>query len=142
MEFVCEMPIRFGDIDQAGIVYAPNFLHYYHCAFEQFFGEAHGVPYSEWLRQRRVGFPTVQVKAGFQVPLLYGDPLEIALTVPRIGSSSVDFRFEGRKKGQLCAWSVDTKVCVNMDTLQSVPLPDDLVEVLGRHQPPTSESQS
>jgi len=37
MAFVSHLKIRFGDIDRAGIVYYPRFLHYFHVALEEFF---------------------------------------------------------------------------------------------------------
>jgi 4-hydroxybenzoyl-CoA thioesterase len=34
MAFRSQLKIRFGDIDHAGIVYYPRFLHYFHVALE------------------------------------------------------------------------------------------------------------
>ena len=37
MAFRSQLKIRFGDIDRAGIVYYPRFMHYFHVALEEFF---------------------------------------------------------------------------------------------------------
>jgi len=37
MTFRSQLKIRFGDIDRAGIVYFPRFMHYFHVALEEFF---------------------------------------------------------------------------------------------------------
>ncbi len=44
MAFHTRIKVRFGDEDHAGIVYFPRFLHFFHCAFEDFFDEQ-GHPY-------------------------------------------------------------------------------------------------
>ncbi len=46
MAFRSLLKVRFGDIDHAGIVYYPRFLHYFHVALEEFFGSRVGVDYS------------------------------------------------------------------------------------------------
>ena len=33
--FVFALPVRFADVDHAGIVYYPRFFHYFHVAFEE-----------------------------------------------------------------------------------------------------------
>ena len=45
MAFRSRLKIRFGDIDHAGIVYYPRFLHYFHVALEEFFGQQLGIDY-------------------------------------------------------------------------------------------------
>ncbi len=133
--FSLEVPIRFGDIDRAGIVYYPNYFHYYHVAFEEFFQAAHGMCYADWISLRRIGFPTVHVVADFGAPLRYGDPLRIDVAIPRVGDSSVDFRFFARgAEDKVCARATVTKVCVHMDKLRPEPIPQDLREVFGRCQ--------
>lgn len=133
MEFVQRMPIRFADVDAAGIVYYPRFFHYYHQVFEDFFGMAHGTPYPEWIRTRRLGFPTRHVESDFERPLRYGDDLQIALTVPRVGNTSIDFRFEARLGGSRAASAVIGKVCVDLDELHPTRVPDDLRGVVARY---------
>lgn len=132
VELSVQIPIRFADVDAAGIVYYPRFFHYYHSAFEEFFGLTHGTPYPEWIEKRRVGFPTRHLEADFQAPLRYGQDLSIAIHLPRIGERSVDFHFEARTP-ETAAWARITKVCVDMDTLKPCPLPDDLRPVLEQY---------
>ena len=134
MQYVQEFSVRFADVDAAGIVYYPKFFHYYHVAFEDFFGAAHGTPYPEWIRDHQIGFPTVHVEADFHSPLRYGDRAHITVSVPRLGKSSLDFRFETRLDGaRLAATARITKACVSMDNLSSCDLPADLREAFGRY---------
>lgn len=137
MEFWSELKVRFGELDPAGIVYYPNFFHYFHVAFEEFFGGTHGVPYSTWTQERRIGFPTVHTEADFEKPCQYGDDLGVAVTVPRLGRRSLDFRFEVRTHdGEPRAWARNTKVCVDMDTWQPREIPEDLRAVFEKYSQP------
>ena len=132
-QFIKNISIRFGDIDQAGIVYYPRIFHYYHYAFEDFFEAAHGTPYPDWIHKRRTGFPTVHVEADFLCPLRYGDALDIAVTTPRLGRRSVDFHFQVRQAETVAAWARVTKACVDMDELSPMDIPEDLRLVLQRY---------
>lgn len=76
--------VRFGDIDQAGIVYYPRFLHYCHVAMEELFSQRVGIGYPELLRDHRVGFPTVRLSADFRRPLRYGDRVEVAVELAQL----------------------------------------------------------
>ena len=40
MSYESRQPVRFSDIDRAGIVYYPRFFDYWHRAFEDFFAAA------------------------------------------------------------------------------------------------------
>jgi 4-hydroxybenzoyl-CoA thioesterase len=55
MKFSAEFSVRFGEIDQARVVYYPRFFHYFHQTFEEWFARALGVSY----------FPACASKASF-----------------------------------------------------------------------------
>ena len=88
MIFEFEKKVRFGEIDEAGIVYYPRFFNFYHLAMEEFFEKAVGVPYPEIIKGWKVGFPTVHVEADFLSPLKYGDVMLIAVSFAKVGRSS------------------------------------------------------
>src|SRR5687768_13915753 len=94
--FACEIPVRFGDVDHARIVYYPHFFHFCHVAMEELFAKAVGVPYHEVIGRERLGYPTVHIETDFEKTVGFGETLRMEVSVLRIGKSSVDFRFEGR----------------------------------------------
>lgn len=133
MPFRTRIAVRFGDVDHAGIVYYPRFFIYFHEAFEDFFDE-NGVKYPRLLDERRIGFPTVHIETDYQLPLRYGDALDIEVSVPRVGRSSAVFRYVGYRHGDgkhACTAEITT-VCVDMNTWQSREIPDDLRALFGR----------
>jgi len=125
MSYTTSIKVRFGDIDHAGIAYYPNLYHYLHIAFEEFFEEYLGTPYPSALDNERLGFPTVHVQTDFVAPIRYGDTLDITITVPRLGESSVDLLFKAVRRGdaEACLVSLHTVVAVDMTTLRPRAIP-------------------
>jgi YbgC/YbaW family acyl-CoA thioester hydrolase len=116
---------RFGDIDHAGIAYYPALLHYFHCAFEDWWAEELGYPYATLLVVDQVGFPAVSIKADFLSPIRYGDEPEVAVAPRRIGRTSVTFGFWMSTPRARPACRADiTTVAVDMRTMQKLPVPD------------------
>jgi YbgC/YbaW family acyl-CoA thioester hydrolase len=122
--FTTAIEVRFGDCDPAGIVYYPALYHYCHVAFEEAWRGALGTPYPELVARERLGFPTVHVETDFLSPARYGDTVAVDVSVTRVGASSVVFLFEGRVGGRAVLRSSHTKVCVDLDTLETVPIPE------------------
>jgi 4-hydroxybenzoyl-CoA thioesterase len=116
--------VRFGDCDPAGLVYYPVIFHYCHVAMEEFFAERCGIAYHALMNEERIGFPTVNVKAEFFVPLVYGDEAEVEIAVSSLGESSVTLEYSVRRvrDAVLCARAVQVHVCMNLDARRAVPL--------------------
>jgi len=86
------VPVCFADVDPAGIVYYPTFVHYLHLAMEEIFTAELGCPYSAYVAEHGMGFATVRLEVDFRGPLRYGDRAEIEVWVVRVGESSVEWR--------------------------------------------------
>ena len=136
MPFEFEKKVRFGEIDEAGIVYYPRFFDYYHLAMEEFFEHAVNVPYAEVIKQWKVGFPTVRVEADFFRPARFGEVIVIAMTFTRLGRSSVRMRYRARSKqdGSAIADAQLTTACVDMTTFRARMIPDNLRAIFERYR--------
>src|ERR1051325_288662 len=99
MAYRTRVPVRFGDVDKAGIVYYPRIFHYLHIAQEDFFADYVGTPYDRLIGEERMGFPTVSDSTDFLKTLNYGDLLEIAVHISRVGRSSARFEFRVYRAG-------------------------------------------
>lgn len=87
------IPIRFGDVDSAGIVYFPRFMHFCHVGMEEYFATVVGMPYPELVGEHRLGLPAVRSEAEHRRPIHYGDEVELEVAVTRVGGSSVEWRY-------------------------------------------------
>jgi 4-hydroxybenzoyl-CoA thioesterase len=126
MAFECRIPVRFGDIDYAKIVYYPRHLHFCHVAMEEMFENLIGIPYHEAITVEKVGYPTVKLDAEYVKPVGFGETVEMSVTVERIGNRSVDFHFEGRRAsdGELAFRVRSRAVATHMEDWHSVPVPE------------------
>jgi 4-hydroxybenzoyl-CoA thioesterase len=112
--FVFTTPVRFSDVDHAGIVYYPRFFHFFHLAFEELWRARLGArAYVELLDRDRVGFPAVRAECDYVLPLRFGDTADIELSIARLGNKSLTFRyrvFRAAEPGRERALAADGKV--------------------------------
>ena len=126
MPFSTRIKVRFGDVDPAGLVYYPRIFHYMHVAMEEFFAARCGVGYEKLMADERVGFPTVNVRAEFFAPLVYGDEADVEVFVSRVGQSSATFEYNVRRvrDGALCSRATHVQVAMDLDTRRATPIPE------------------
>ncbi len=126
--FETRFKIRFGEVDQAGIAYYPNVLHYCHVVFEEFFEHRVGTHYQRIVGDRHLGFPMVSLETTFHAPFRYGLEVRATLAVTRVGGKSTDWAYDffDAEDGTHLASSRNTTVAVDMRTFASRPVPDDL----------------
>ncbi len=134
MPFSTQITVRFADVDAAGLVYYPVLFHYCHVAMEEFFAACCGVAYHKLMADQRLGFPTVNARAEFFSPVVYGDELEVEVFVSRMGKSSATFeyRLRRRRDGEMCAAATLVQVSMNLDERRAVLIPDHLREIFAQ----------
>lgn len=132
-----ERPIRFQDIDAAGLLFFPTFLSYCHEAMESWCGALPG-GYAGLVGSERIGLPAVEVKASFHAPLRYGDVARIELTVEHVGTRSLKLRYQLSRaadpEAAVCAVIEQVVVCTDLNRMQSLTLPPALRALAEQHQ--------
>ena len=126
------LPVRFGHVDYAGIMFYPRFFDNFHTAMEDMFGDRLGTPYMTLLKERRIGFPTVHLETDFRKPFEFGDPMRLVVDVTKIGRSSTTLRYRGYN-GDEAEPSVEchgTVVAIDLDTFETLEFPPDIRKVL------------
>ena len=129
-----ERPIRFDEVDPAGIVFFARFMNYAHEAMENFFAEIEG-GYAGLILDRKTGLPTVRLEADFHVPLRYGDTARIETSCAKLGNTSATFvhRMKSAKSGDLCAIVRHVVVTVTLADLKPCPMPSDVRAMFAAH---------
>lgn len=133
MGFRAPIRVCFGDIDNAGIVYYPRVMHYFHLAMEEFFGSELKIDYAEVIHRRKVSLPTVHVESDFRRRLSYGDRIDMEVTVLRIGRTSITWGYRGyrmREREELAVEGHNVTVCVDNDTFEKMEVPEWLRKTL------------
>jgi len=127
MVFQTQIKVCFSDIDNAGIVYYPRFLHYFHLAMEEFFSGEMKIDYADVLHKKNVSFPSVHVECDFRRRLKYGDRIDMEVKIIRLGKSSITWGYEGYragKGGEIVVEGSNVTVCVKTATLEKIDLPE------------------
>ena len=121
MPFRTPIKVCFADIDNAGIVYYPRFIHYFHLAMEEFFTGEVGIDYADILHERNLSLPTVHLESDFRRRLRYGDHINMAWGYK-------GYRINGRE--EIVVEGQNVTVCVKTDTFEKIEVPGWLKEAL------------
>jgi 4-hydroxybenzoyl-CoA thioesterase len=133
MSFTYATPVRFADVDHAGIVYYPRFFHFFHVAFEELWRARIGPKaYSDIIDNQRIGFPAVRAECDFKAPLKFGDTAEIEVSIPRLGAKSITFRYRIFRSGDraLCAEGQVITAVVDLAKFVAVAIPEHVEDML------------
>jgi len=131
MTYRSTLKIRFSDEDHARIVYYPRFFHFFHIAFEDFF-ESEGVPYRVCLDEG-VGWPAVHAEADFESPVRFGDELELAVDVARLGRTSATFVYTGHVGGRRAVQGKVVVACIDMGSMRAQEIPSKYRAMFQKH---------
>ena len=136
-----DRPVRFEEIDAAGIVFFAHFATIAHDALVHFFAPLEG-GYAGLIQKRRVGLPTVAFGADFKSPARFGDVLRVETRVEKLGSRSAALRHEIRQPdGRLVATLAHTVVTTDLDRVVSVDMPADVRALFEAHVEPAAASE-
>ena len=102
--------IEFCDTDMAGIVHFSNFFRFMEFAEVEFLRSRGLNVKLEWEGQL-LGFPRVAAACDYIKPVTFGDVVDIAVTIDRIGTKSVTYAFEFTKNGEVIAKGKVTSAC-------------------------------
>lgn len=130
--FVALKYVRFGQCDPAGIIYYPRYFELCHEAKEDWFRAALGAPFEALVGEHGGGFPVVRLEAQFSAPSRLGDLLEIAVSVGRIGRSSLELDYECTCGGEARMRMQTVVVHTRLSEHASEPIPDPLRRRLER----------
>ena len=123
--------IDFPMVDLAGIVYYPVYWDLAHRFFELSWEKICGINYPKILQDLKLGFPAVKNECEFLAPLKYGDTVNCKIWISDVGNKSCTWEYEFTNQNMKKVWLAKVvTVCVNMDTFESINIPNDLVESL------------
>lgn len=78
--FKTSVTIEWGDCDEAGIVFYPNYFYWLDCAFQRLL-RAHGLSQRELRKRFGAVTPIVQAHCDFKAPARYDDVLDIDVSI-------------------------------------------------------------
>ncbi|WP_394838855.1 acyl-CoA thioesterase [Pendulispora rubella] len=128
-----DRPVRFEEVDAAGIVFFPVFLNYCHDAMAALFDPLEG-GYVRLVMERRIGLPTVHVEADYRAPLRYGDVARVEVKLLHMGSRSfsLGYTITRAADGLPVAEVKHVVATTDLHAMRAVPIPSDMRALLVR----------
>jgi len=128
--FTTSRRVEFGDTDMAGIVHFANFFRYMEAA-ETDFLRSRGMTVSWADGDSRLGFPRVSTSCDFRKPAKFEDVLSITVTVEKVGTKSLSYRFDfaDQDGNEIAVGRVTSVFCRSGDhgrKFESVPIPPEI----------------
>ena len=127
MPFNLTLPVRFADVDPAGIVFYPRYFEMLNALVEDWFATL-GFPFKLIHMEGRMGVPTVRLEVDFIAPSELGESLDLSLEITRLGKSSCQLAISFSCEGQVRLKALVVLVCMDLAARQSMPWPDSLRE--------------
>ncbi|MCC6888104.1 MAG: acyl-CoA thioesterase [Hyphomicrobiales bacterium] len=125
--------IEWGDCDPAGIVFYPRYFAMFDHSTVLLLEQALGMrKIALYERYRFDGFPARKTQARFHLPTRYGDDVEIASAISRVGRSSFSLKHRLTLDGALAVEGDETRVWVVRDGdrasgLRAQPMPEAVI---------------
>jgi 4-hydroxybenzoyl-CoA thioesterase/acyl-CoA thioester hydrolase len=124
--------VEFHDTDMAGIMHFASFFVYMESAEHELLRSL-GLSVHTRLEDEHISFPRVSASCNYVSPARCEDMLDIAISITRIGTTSITYHFRFTRGGAEIAVGSMTAVCCRVTPGQSPvsrPIPADMVEQL------------
>lgn len=131
--FRTSFTIEWGDCDEAGIVFYPNYFYWFDCAFQRLLRDR-GLSQRDLKKRFGAVTPIVEAHSDFKAPARYDDVLDIEITVQRAGDRRfrVDYRFSSQAKLIGTGYEVRAWAQLKDDgTIKGAPLSEEFISMLG-----------
>lgn len=132
MAFNLTLPVRFADVDPAGIVFYPRYFEMLNALVEDWFATL-GFPFKLIHMKGKMGVPTVRLEVDFMAPSELGESLDLALEVTKLGKSSCQLAVTFACEGQMRLKALVVLVCMDLGARAAMPWPETLREGMQAH---------
>ena len=129
-----DVKIRFSHCDPAGIVYFANYFDIANSVVEDWFAEALGFQYREFIVNRRIGLGFASAQCDFFKPGMIGDRVTFAVLVERIGTASIKLQVVASRDDESVLAMRLVMVTTSLTEHRAIPVPDDLRAAIASYQ--------
>ena len=126
MSYRVTFPVRFQDVDAAGVLFFGRIFDYCHQAYEELIASS-GVDRAHYFAGADVLVPIVHAEADYKTPLRHGERVTIEIDVARIGRASFQLRYRALgPAGDLRAEVTTVHAFVRRATMRPIAIPEAL----------------
>ena len=131
--FKTSFTIEWGDCDEAGIVFYPNYFYWFDCAFQRMLRER-GLSQRDLRKRLGAVTPIVAAHAEFKAPARYDDVLDIEMTVQKVGGSRFQVDYQFSSSGRVIGSGYEVRAWALVDSagkIKGAPLDEEFMAKLG-----------
>jgi acyl-CoA thioester hydrolase len=132
---VCEFQVDLGDTDSAGLVYYPNYFHWFDRASRECL-RVTGLTPKEMLEKFHFDQPVVNCACNFYAPLRYDDTVHLETEITEVQAKTFRLEHKIYREGELVASGYEIRAWVEIDNpleegkLNAVDIPRFFAEIL------------
>jgi 1,4-dihydroxy-2-naphthoyl-CoA hydrolase len=120
------LPVRFQDVDAAGVLFFGRIFDYCHQAYEELIASS-GADRAHYFAGADFLVPIVHAEADYKFPLRHGERATIEIDVARVGRASFHLRYRVLgDAGDLRAQVVTVHAFVERATMRPIAIPEPL----------------
>ncbi len=126
--FVTRRQVEFADTDSGGVVHFSRYMVFMETAEHQFLA-SRGINVDTRIKDKRVSWPRVAASCNYSRPLVFGDQIEIEVSVARRGRKSMTYAFVLRRGDEEIASGEMTSVCCVIEPdghFTAIAIPEEL----------------
>ena len=135
MTFEATFPVRFQDVDAAGVLFFGRIYDYCHQAYEELWASA-GVDRAWIFAGADFLIPIAHSEADYRAPVRHGERVTVRVDVTHVGRASfhLAYRVSGpRGPEDVRATAKTVHAFVGRDSMRPIPIPSNLRVFLLRH---------
>lgn len=127
MSFRATIPVRFQDVDAAGVLFFGRIFDYCHQAYEELIG-SFGVDRAHYFAGADYLVPIAHAEADYRSPIRLGERVTVTIDVTRMGRASVRLRYRvtGAAAEDLRAEVMTVHAFVDRATMRPISIPEPL----------------
>ena len=127
MSFRATIPVRFQDVDAAGVLFFGRIFDYCHQAYEELIG-SFGIDRAHYFAGADYLVPIAHAEADYRSPIRLGERVSVAIDVTRVGRASIRLRYRvtGAGPEDLRAEVVTVHAFVDRATMRPISIPEPL----------------
>jgi 1,4-dihydroxy-2-naphthoyl-CoA hydrolase len=126
VSFRIPIQVRFQDVDAAGVLFFGRIFDYLHMAYEELVVSS-GVDRARYFGGGDYIVPIAHAEADYRSPIRYGERIEVAIEVTRVGRASFQLRYRVVGPGaSLRVEAATVHAFVDKETMKPISIPDPL----------------
>ena len=121
-----DLTVHWGDTDMAGIIYYPNYFHWFDIGSHRLFNKI-GIRPKEMMFEEKIGLPIIDVGCTFYKPLYYNDEIRITSKITEVSEKTFRVEHEVYRGEELTGKGYELRGWVKFTDgkLRAVPISED-----------------